>query len=364
MKKLTTGKIWQFAAGQFGWALLSGLISNWLVYFYQPDEVAVSQGQTVFVPQGLVIFGVFTVIGGITAFGRIFDAVTDPMVASWSDRCRAKEGRRIPFLKWASFPLALSTVLVFWSPVNGLSRINGVFLFVMVLVYYFSITAYCTPYNALIPELGHTQKERLDISTVISFTFIAGTAVAYLAPVLWGFLIPALGRVNAIRTTFAVMAVIAFICMQVPVWTIREKDYVNVAPTGDSALRSLAATFRNREFCKFVGSDIMYWIGLTMFQTGHPFFFTGIHDHTLLCKHDSALSDLLCTHQQDCSPNRQEKADSLCICRIFHRISLHRLYGKNQRDFAGDTGVDPYRGGISAYGNLRHPAPVCHCGYR
>lgn len=39
MKKLTTGKIWQFAAGQFGWAMLSGIISNWLVYFYQPDEV-------------------------------------------------------------------------------------------------------------------------------------------------------------------------------------------------------------------------------------------------------------------------------------------------------------------------------------
>lgn len=33
MKKLTTGKIWQFAAGQFGWAMLSGIISNWLVYF-------------------------------------------------------------------------------------------------------------------------------------------------------------------------------------------------------------------------------------------------------------------------------------------------------------------------------------------
>lgn len=52
MKKLTTAKIWQFAAGQFGWALLSGIISNWLVYFYQPDETAISQGQTVFIPQG------------------------------------------------------------------------------------------------------------------------------------------------------------------------------------------------------------------------------------------------------------------------------------------------------------------------
>ena len=141
MKKLTTGKIWLFAAGQFGWALLSGLISNWLVYFYQPDEAAVSQGQTVFVPQGLVILGIFTVVGGITAFGRVFDAVTDPLVASWSDRCKSKAGRRIPFLKWASLPLALSTVLVFWSPIQGASWGNALFLFVMILAYYFSITA-------------------------------------------------------------------------------------------------------------------------------------------------------------------------------------------------------------------------------
>ena len=191
MKKLTTGKIWQFAAGQFGWAMLSGIISNWLVYFYQPDKTAISQGQTVFIPQGLVVFGIFTIIGGITAFGRIFDAFTDPMIASLSDRCTSKNGRRIPFLKWASLPLAFSTVLVFWSPVNKNSWINGVFLLVMILAYYLSITAYCTPYNALIPELGHTQQERLNISTVISFTFIAGTAVAYLAPTIWGLFIPA-----------------------------------------------------------------------------------------------------------------------------------------------------------------------------
>ena len=59
MKKLTTAKIWQFAAGQFGWAMLSGIISNWLVYFYQPDKTAISQGQTVFIPQGLVVMGIF-----------------------------------------------------------------------------------------------------------------------------------------------------------------------------------------------------------------------------------------------------------------------------------------------------------------
>lgn len=276
MKKLTTGKIWQFAAGQFGWAMLSGIISNWLVYFYQPDEVAISQGQTVFIPQGFAILGIITVIGGITALGRVFDAFTDPMIASLSDRCTSKNGRRIPFLKWASLPLALATVLVFWSPVNEKSWINAVFLLVMVLAYYLFITAYCTPYNALISELGHTQQERLNISTAISFTFIAGTAVAYLAPAIWKIFVPALGRVGAIRLTFTVMAAIAWLCMLVPVFCIREKEYVNTVPVQESAFHSLAATFRNGEFRKFVGSDIFYWIALTMFQTGLPFFVTSL----------------------------------------------------------------------------------------
>ena len=276
MKKLTTGKIWQFAAGQFGWAMLSGIISNWLVYFYQPDEAAISQGQSVFIPQGLAILGIITVIGGITALGRVFDAFTDPMIASLSDRCTSKNGRRIPFLKWASLPLALATVLVFWSPVNEKSWINAAFLLVMVLAYYLFITAYCTPYNALISELGHTQQERLNISTAISFTFIAGTAVAYLAPAIWGIFVPALGRVGAIRLTFTVMAAVAWLCMLVPVFCIREKEYVNTVPVQESAFHSLAATFRNGEFRKFVGSDIFYWIALTMFQTGLPFFVTSL----------------------------------------------------------------------------------------
>lgn len=276
MKKLTTGKIWQFAAGQFGWAMLSGIISNWLVYFYQPDEAAISQGQSVFIPQGLAILGIITVIGGITALGRVFDAFTDPMIASLSDRCTSKNGRRIPFLKWASLPLALATVLVFWSPVNEKSWINAAFLLVMVLAYYLFITAYCTPYNALISELGHTQQERLNISTAISFTFIAGTAVAYLAPAIWGIFVPALGRVGAIRLTFTIMAAVAWLCMLVPVLCIREKEYVNTVPVQESAFHSLAATFRNGEFRKFVGSDIFYWIALTMFQTGLPFFVTSL----------------------------------------------------------------------------------------
>ena len=55
--------------------------------------------------------------------------------------------------------------------------------------------------------------------------------MAYLAPVIWGALQGAgLARVTAIRVTFTGLSLIGMVCMFVPVFTIREKDYV-VMPT-------------------------------------------------------------------------------------------------------------------------------------
>lgn len=275
-ESLPGSKIRAFAVGQFGWALLSGIISNWLVYFYQPDAETIRQGQTVFVPQGLAVLGIVTVVGAITAFARFFDAFVDPAVASLSDRCRSPHGRRMPFLRWAALPLAAITVLVFWSPINGTSWLNAVFLFITVIAYYVALTFYCTPYNALIAELGHNSKQQLAISTAISFTWVAGTALAYVAPVIWGAFVPMMGRVPAIRLTFTLMAIIAFICMLVPPLTIDEKRYVRSQPTSESTLESLKQTFSDAQFRRFVGSDVIYWIAITTFQTGLPFFVTSL----------------------------------------------------------------------------------------
>lgn len=277
MKKLTTGKVWAFAVGQFGWSVLAALISSWLVNYYQPDEAAISAGHTIFIPQGRVIFGVLTILGAITAFGRVFDAITDPLIASASDKCKSKDGRRIPFMRAAAIPFALSCILTFWSPVGGESWVNAVFLFIMITLFYFCMTMYCTPYNALIPELGSDQRTRMNISTSISFTYIAGMAVAYLAPVIWGMLEGVTNdRILAIRITFTVISLIGMICMFVPVFAIREKDYIEAAPTEGTAMHSLAATFRTHDFRVFVASDIAYFLGITMFQTAMPFFVTSL----------------------------------------------------------------------------------------
>ncbi|MCR5698925.1 MAG: MFS transporter, partial [Treponemataceae bacterium] len=155
MKSLTRGKMWVYAIGQLGWSIVSGLIGSWLVYFYQPNQEAMDLGMVSLIPSGRVVLGILTIIGLVTAVGRIFDAVTDPLVGNWSDNCKHKLGRRIPFLRWAAIPLGLVFVLVFCAPVRGVSVVNTVWLFVTVLLYYFLITCYCTPYTSLLAELPH-----------------------------------------------------------------------------------------------------------------------------------------------------------------------------------------------------------------
>lgn len=273
MKQVTKKIMWIFAIGQLGWSILAGIITNWLVYFYQPVDELVSAGHTVYISQGTVILGLFTVIGVVTAFGRVFDAVTDPLIASASDRCTHKRGRRIPFLRAGALPFAILTVLVFVPPVAGQSVMNNIWLFASVILFYLFMTIYCTPYSALIPELARNQNDTINISTYISITFILGTAVAYGAPFIWDIFIGAgMERIAAIRLTFIILAIIAFICMMVPALLINEKDYIDVEPSKSKAFESLLKTFKNRHFRVFVLSDILYFIALTMFQTGLPFY--------------------------------------------------------------------------------------------
>ena len=272
MKRLTKRQMRIFAVGQLGWSTLSGIISAWFVTFYLPTQVDIEGGAIQYIVPGLVIGGFLTVLGLITALSRIFDAVTDPWIASLSDRSKNPRGRRIPFMQYAAIPLSLVTVLLFCAPVNMISGWNIAWIAVFIVLFYLFMTMYCTPYNALISEFGKTQDDRMYISTAISLTFFAGTMLAYTPFVFAGMLRGAVGFAWSYRICFIVLAVISCICMLIPTFCLKEKEFVDTKPSNVNMLKSLGATFKNKDFRTFVGSDIMYWVGLTLFQTGLPFF--------------------------------------------------------------------------------------------
>ena len=273
MKRLSKKQMWIFAVGQLGWSTLSGIISAWFVTFYLPTAADIAEGGALqYIVPGLVIGGFLTVLGLVTALSRVFDAVTDPLIASLSDRSKNKRGRRIPFMQYAAIPLAVVTVLLFCAPVQKISGWNIAWISVFIVLFYLFMTMYCTPYNALISEFGKTQDDRMFISTAISLTYFGGTLLAYTPFVFAGLLRGSVGFAWSYRLCFIVLAVIAAVCMLLPTFLIKEKDFVDTEPSNANMFKSLAATFKNRDFCTFALSDIMYWVGLTLFQTGLPFF--------------------------------------------------------------------------------------------
>ncbi|MBQ2493842.1 MAG: MFS transporter, partial [Bacilli bacterium] len=127
-KRLTKGQMIIFAIGQLGWSMLGGIISAWLVTFYLPTKGDIDVGATQYIIPGLVIGGFLTVLGLITALSRIFDAITDPLIASMSDRSKNKRGRRIPFMQVAAIPFAVITVLLFIPPMGKTDPLNIVWV--------------------------------------------------------------------------------------------------------------------------------------------------------------------------------------------------------------------------------------------
>ena len=275
-KPITNKLLWIFAVGQFGWSLLSGIVTNWMVYYYTGSPDAQNPNTGIFasgITQNPILFKL-TLFGLVLAVGRIFDAITDPLIAGWSDRSNYKGGRRIPFMKAVAIPFALVTIGLFTLPQTGSVALNDTILFVLLMAFYLVMTIFCTPYNALIAELGDTQEHRINVSTYISFTFIVGQSISFMLPNVAGMFEGAFGQAGSVRMAVAVMATIACIAMMIPSLYIKERAYIDSRPSETKAFSSLLKTFQNGQFRRFVYADVIYFFALTLFQTGLAFYET------------------------------------------------------------------------------------------
>ena len=263
-----------YSLGQLGWSLILGLISTWLVWFYFPPQGAEGSIDVLYIPQGYVL-GVLTVIGIITMLGRFVDAITDPWIATLSDRSNHPKGRRISFMAKGAVPFALMVILVFFAPVKGISIINVLWLGVTLIAMYIFYTMYVTPYFALISEFGHTPEEKLNLSTYISATWFVGLAISSNAAAIWGMLqAGGMDRIMSVRVAIIGLTLIGLIFMLIPVFTINERKYSVSQPSQDNVIQSVKATFKNKDFRCFIFSDLVYWFAVTMFTTGSIYYIT------------------------------------------------------------------------------------------
>ena len=275
-KRLPLSQLLIYAIGQLGWSLAAYGAANLLVYFYLPP----GEGQTGLFPpfifQGAVA-GVVTLIGLINFGGRLFDAVTDPLVAAWADRRPLDRfGRRKKIMAIASLPLALSSFALFYPPVGEVCWQNTAWLSFWMLVFYASLTLYVIPYNALISELGHYPPDRMRISTVISITFALGILIGGSIYAVQDLLAGSMPAVAAFQWAVGSFALLSLLLLLVPVVWLRENEYAQQVPVlpGNEQAGLLRTVLRNHHFRIFLLSEFMYWLALTFIQMGIGFFVT------------------------------------------------------------------------------------------
>jgi|GEM_PF-348952 len=273
VQKLPMWKKIMYALGQFGWSLVSFAPGMVLVYFYMPPKT----GAATFPPriyQGYVL-GVLTLIGLAYAAGRLFDAITDPLIAGYSDRSKSKFGRRRKFLAISVLPFALLSFLVFLPPVQGSSIINSIWVFSILIIFYWFMTMYVTPYFALLSELGHNPNERLLLSTLISITWALGAAVGSQVYTFKN-IFQSMGYdpTKSFQIVMAIFAIVGFLLMLLPIIFIDEQKYCEHNISKEGIFESLRSAFKNKNFLYFTLSDLAYWAAMAIITTGLVYYVT------------------------------------------------------------------------------------------
>lgn len=255
-KQISTGMIFVYCLGEFARAVIGGLIVTYSLKFF---NVTPSSGLPLLLPIGMM--------GLLRGVGVVFDAVTDPWVASMSDRSRNRNGRRIPFMRWSAIPYALACLLIFFPPKSSVSILNVLWVILMLLCYYMASTLYCVPYMALQPELVTDTRRRVFFYTINSLMFVLGSAVIYALPVMVSSMrAGGMEAIRAWRISLAVFAALGAVCAIIPALAIREKDYVEPRSYYKPIFESLRATFAYKNFRILTFGYLIMQIGFTFFN--------------------------------------------------------------------------------------------------
>lgn len=271
--KLPFKKQIAYACGMVGWSIMNNTIIVTLPYFYLPPKGC---GLTPLIPQ-LMLFGAINIMSVIAASGRLIDAVYDPFIASLSDKSRNKQGRRIPFMKWAVVPAVIFCGLSFRPLVMAESTDNAIWLGVTLVFFFMAITTYVIPYNALLPELAATPAEKVKLSSFQQVGYVAGIIIGAMvnnfADLVQHFFL--IGSRNmAVEITVWFLAVLSGVIMLVPVLAIDEKKYSDGKPSHLPLLPAIRHTFSQRNFKYYLISDFSFYMALSIISSGLLFFVT------------------------------------------------------------------------------------------
>ncbi|SKA77506.1 glycoside/pentoside/hexuronide:cation symporter, GPH family [Caloramator quimbayensis] len=244
-----------YSLGYLGISIFTQTTVKWYQYFYTPPKVNSSNLRTL-IPVGVIGFSMI--------IARIFDGVSDPLVAYYSDKCKSKRGRRIPFILYGAVPLSLSFIALWFPPVLGESIANFIYLTVVLSLFFIFFTIVTAPYLALISEISSNNSERITLTTMQGITQIIGVMIAEVGS---GIII----NMYNFKVMGIVLGIIALLSVILTPIFVKEniKDMQEVPDIG--MIESVRQTITNKNFAYYLISYITVWFGINTLTITMPY---------------------------------------------------------------------------------------------
>ena len=235
----------------------SALIVQWLLYYYCPPKES-----------GLSPLAPMVAMGTVILFGRIIDAISDPLIGYWSDKTVTRWGRRKPFIVIGFILMALSQILIWIPIVHYESIINVLYAAVLLGIFWFGYTAAIAPYLALLPEIATSTEERVRLSAFQAF-------FSQISLVISGVIVPILLGILGFLSTSLVLTIVATTSMLAVVLAIKERiSSREKIATKMNIIEAVKATAMNKVFIYYLVPTAILVLSTTMLQMTLPYVVT------------------------------------------------------------------------------------------
>lgn len=236
-KKLTLGKKFGYATGDIVGGGAFALLSLLFLYFL------------------ISIEGISPALAGtVVMIGKIWDAVSDPLMGIISDRTKSKFGRRRIYFLLGFVPIIISFALLWYS--FGIQSKGGKFAYYTIMYIVFStfFTVVMVPYNALLPDMVNGYKERAGFSTMRMFVSSMSALISVTVP---NFILGPEG--NRTQYDYLIMGIIFGVFYGLPLiittfTTWENKSTIEEEPTSfKEQLVNLRDSFKNKAYRQYLG---------------------------------------------------------------------------------------------------------------
>ena len=270
LRELTTAQRVAFSMPQLGMSVSGTIMGSWLMFFLVPPESEIAGGKLILVSAAAY--------GWLELWGRLIDAVADPVVGHWSDRTRTRWGRRLPFIVLGTPALTVSFVLMWFLPFEPGGLGNVLYLGVILTVYWVLFTVVLGPYSALLPEIATSGRGRIVLSSTMGMAgaigmIIGGASGEFISQFPDGMTLLGVYIPSGIQVVGVFGGACILLCLM-PALNIRETPHSKAKEIDTGVIEGIRDAARNASFFPVVGIAFCFRFSGTMIAAMLPYLTT------------------------------------------------------------------------------------------